>query len=299
MELFDGRDFELFHGDCLEVMKSVPSGSVHMVATDPPYFIDGLDDEWKKGKLDKQQAKQRVVGGMPVGMKFDRQQGPRLQSFMKQVSLEMFRLLKPGGFCVSFAFPRLSHHLAMALELTGFEIRDNLAWRFHSHAQAKAFTVKHFVDRMDKPQAWKDKAKRLIGERRTPQLRPQYESILLAQKPKDGTMVENFLEHGTGLINWSATMGEKTPSTVIEVEKQPVKGHLTAKPVSLMQHLIELFSSPGHIVLDPFLGSGTTAIAAQRCGRRCLGIEIDQDYLEMAGERLRNGGELPESESTD
>lgn len=277
----------LYHGDCLEVMPAIDVNSINLIVTDPPYFQDGNDEEWKRGKIEKSNDKEKVVPGMPTGMKFDKKQGERIKDFIKKTSIEMFRVLKPGGFCVMFSFPRLVHQTMNGLEMAGFEIRDQLIWRFHNQAQAKAFTVKHFIDKMDKPDIWKEKAKGLVGERRTPQLRPQFESIILAQKPRKGTMVENYLNYGTGLINWSTTLLEKTPSTVIEIDKKPVKGHLTAKPVKLIQHLLELFSSPGQIVLDPFLGSGTTAIAAQNIDRQCIGIEIDKDYIEMAAERLR------------
>jgi adenine-specific DNA-methyltransferase len=64
------------------------------------------------------------------------------------------------------------------------------------------------------------------------------------------------------------------------------KHHPTEKAVSVIEPLITAFSSPGDLVLDPFLGSGTTALAAQRCGRRYLGIEKDADYCAIAESRL-------------
>lgn len=281
-------NIRLYHGDCLDILPAIDINSIHAIITDPPYFIDGLDDEWKKGKVDKKNNSGKVVKGLPTGMKFDAAQGRRLKTFIKNTSIQLFKVLKPGGFCIMFSFPRLVHQAMAGLEMAGFEIRDQLIWRFHNQAQAKAFTVKHFVDKMDKPDAWKEKAKNIVGDKRTPQLRPQFESIIVAQKPKKGTMVENYLEYGTGLINWSSTVIEKTPSTVIEMDKKPVKGHLTAKPVGLIQHLMELFSSPGQVILDPFLGSGTTAVAAAKSDRLCIGIEIDAEYIEMSAKRLRD-----------
>jgi site-specific DNA-methyltransferase (adenine-specific) len=53
-----------------------------------------------------------------------------------------------------------------------------------------------------------------------------------------------------------------------------------------MEALIELTTIPGHIVLDPFIGSGTTAVAAKKIGRKYIGIELDPGYCEMAQKRL-------------
>lgn len=63
-------------------------------------------------------------------------------------------------------------------------------------------------------------------------------------------------------------------------------GHETQKPLSLMLELVELFTDPGELVLDPFCGSGTTGVACLRLGRRFIGIERDEKYAAVARERL-------------
>lgn len=63
--------------------------------------------------------------------------------------------------------------------------------------------------------------------------------------------------------------------------------HPTEKPVTLMMELIELFTQPGDLILDPFMGSGTTGVACARLGRRFIGIEKDEAYFEIALDRLR------------
>ena len=63
------------------------------------------------------------------------------------------------------------------------------------------------------------------------------------------------------------------------------------KPLELMRHLVRLVTPPGGLVLDPFLGSGTTAIAAQEEGFRCIGIEKEPEYMAIAEARL-NGRQV-------
>lgn len=65
-----------------------------------------------------------------------------------------------------------------------------------------------------------------------------------------------------------------------------VNSHPTVKPLKLMSYLITLGSRPGDTVLDPFLGSGTTAIAAKKLGRKYIGIEREADYVKIAEARI-------------
>ena len=279
----------LVEGDCLEKIPEIDAESVHLVVTDPPYYLDGLNTEWRKGKGDTPRGT-GSVGSLPVGMKFDPRQGKALQEFIGKVGDLLLPVMTPGAFAVVFSQPRLVHRMAIGLEDAGFEIRDLFAWHYTQRAQFKAFKMNHFIDRMDISTTEKKKLKRELRERRTPQLRPQFEAMILAQKPRIGTFVENYLAHHTGLIDAKATLDGKAPSTIMTVEKpnkSEKNGHLTVKPVLLIEHLIKLFSEKGQIVLDPFLGSGTTAVAALKTERACIGIEIDSDYIEIASQRVQ------------
>ena len=284
----------LIGGDCREVLPTLPANSVHMVLTDPPYFLDGLDTHWKKGGAGTARAT-GSVGGLPVGMKFDPRQGRALQAFLGGIAAEWIRLLVPGGFALVFSQPRLAHRVAVAMEDQGFEIRDMIVWQFTSRAQFKAFSQDHFVRKMDISEERKRALIASLGGRKTPQLRPQYEAVIMAQKPREGTFVENWEKWRAGLMDASQALGGRTPANVMIAEKPDREerasagGHLTPKPLELLEHMIRLFTEPGQIVLDPFLGSGSTALAAQRTGRGCVGIEIDPDYLEIARARLDSG----------
>ncbi|HXW83386.1 MAG TPA: site-specific DNA-methyltransferase, partial [Candidatus Binataceae bacterium] len=67
-------------------------------------------------------------------------------------------------------------------------------------------------------------------------------------------------------------------------------GHPTQKPLELLERIVRLWSKPGYLVLDCFLGTGTTAVAAQRLARRWVGIEKDPAYAAAARKRLSEPG---------
>ena len=264
--------------------------SVDFVATDPPYFLDGFDGAWNPQKLARRMRHNGAVRALPGGMKFSRQQSADFQRFCARLSAQVFRVLKPGGFFIAFSQGRLHHRLAVAAEDAGFEIRDMLAWRHEG--QAKAFSQAHFVRRMRISEAAKAEILRCLDGRKTPQLKPQMEPMMLAQKPREGTFVENWMRWKTGLIDAAASLDGGFPGTVMSVPKPKngrdvSGGHLTVKPTALMAHLLRVFTCEGQVVLDPFLGGGTTAVAAAQTGRRCVGFEINSDYCRAAIRRVR------------
>lgn len=72
-----------------------------------------------------------------------------------------------------------------------------------------------------------------------------------------------------------------------------MKAHPTEKPLSLMRELIQLFTNPDDVIFDPFMGSGTTGVAALECGRRFIGAEMDAGYFETAVKRMKDASEVP------
>ena len=283
------EDIAICNGDSLELLKDIKSNSIDSCITDPPYFIDGMGNNWDTADLRNKVKKSGVIGSLPVGMKFDVQQGKDLQQFMEKISKEIYRILKPGGFYLSFSQGRLYHRMAIAIEDCGFEIRDMLVWK--REGQAKAFSQDHFVRKMNIPEEEKEKILISLNGRKTPQLKGTSEPIVLAQKPKDGTFINNWLKYGVGLIDTTVSLDGKFPATVIEVPKPKGKEraestHLTMKPITLMEHLIKIFTKENAIVLDPFLGSGSTGIACYNTGRKFIGIELDKHYYEEAKKRI-------------
>ena len=295
-------------GECVSIMKKMPSNSIDMVCTDPPYFLDGLGDDWNKKSLDNK-GSSSVVGNLPKGMKFDRNQSKKFNEFYAKVSTEVFRILKPGGAFLSFSSPRLYHSMAWAIEEAGFEIRDMIGW-IYTQSQVKAFSQDHIIEKdASKTDEQKTQLKELCKDWKTPQLKPAIEPICLAVKPIEGRYIDNFQKYGVGLMNTSADtkVGEGYfPSNIVvtedvgqsldkvflvpkptKVEKGLYNTHLSVKPVSLMSHLIKLFTKEDAIVLDPFMGSGTTAVASIQSKRRYIGFDINSEYIGISEKRIK------------
>ena len=277
----------LENADCRDAMKQLEENSVSLILTDPPYFIDGMGEDWNSEKLTSR-VKNGVIGSLPVGMKFSVEQGRDLQQFLTPIAEEWMRIIRPGGFCLVFSQNRLAHRTAIALEDAGFEIRDVLLWRYEG--QAKAFTQEHFIRKRKLPAEEKERLIQKLAGRKTPQLKPQGEMIVLAQAPREGTFVDNWDKWETGLIdvNNPVINAQQFPGTVIPSNKPKERfGHMTAKPVDLLQHLIRIFSAPKSLVFDSFAGSGSTGVAAILEGRNFIGFEIEAEMADRAQERIK------------
>ena len=293
----DAAEVLLAHGKSEALLTDFPASSVDLVLTDPPYFIDSLDDTWDQGKIASRRARAGTVGTLPVGMKFDPEQGKKLQEFLYPIFQECLRVLKPGGFLVSFSQARLYHRMTMAAEEAGFEIRDMLGWTYEG--QAKAFSQDHFVRKMDLSEKKKKALIKQLDGRKTPQLKPMIEPMVFGQKPRNGTFIQNWIEHGVGLIDTSQRWDDKFPGNLMECAKpgRAEKGadteHLTVKPLKVLEHLVRVLTAPDAIVLDPFAGSSSTQIAALRAGRSAVGIEKDASHIKQSIARL--GTQIEES----
>lgn len=293
--------------ECISRMQQIPANSIDMVCTDPPYFLDGLGDTWNKESLDSK-GSSSMVCNLPKGMKFDRKQSKKFNEFYKKVSDEVFRILKPGGAFLSFSSPRLYHSMAMGIEEAGFEIRDMLGW-VYTKSQVKAFSQNHIIDKdRTRTDEQKAKLKEKLRDHRTPQLKPAIEPICFAVKPIEGRYIDNFDRYGVGLMKIAdeTKVGEgyfpsniiTTDHTEAELDKvflvaKPLKAekgdyntHLSVKPVNLISHLIRLFTQENAIVLDPFMGSGTTAVACVQTKRNYIGFDINQEYIDITERRV-------------
>lgn len=297
---------KIIQADALELLPQLENSSIDLVLTDPPYFLDKLDNNWKH-KVVSNTKNQHTVKSLPAGMKFDREQGRKFYKWYLDVSKAIFRVLKPGGFFFSFSSPRLYHRMTSAIDDAGFLLRDCFLW-IYTQNQAKAMSLNHFVDKLNVSEATKEKIKKKLDGWKTPQIKSCFEPIAVAQKPPEGTFLENIVKHEVGLFNTKVKVGKNMfPSNILAVdniesiidryflvskptktEKGAFNGHQTVKPLSLCEHLIKLAAfKKDAIILDPFIGSGTTAVAAKNLSKNFIGIDINPEYANIAKKRLK------------
>lgn len=113
--------------------------------------------------------------------------------------------------------------------------------------------------------------------------RPAYENIVILSKSKDNY---NFYDTTKSCSNVIEGINQKIPT--YDYENEINSDHPTQKPVELMVKLIEIHSKEDDIVFDPFMGSGTTAIACLKTNRKFIGCEISPKYCEIANKRIND-----------
>ena len=291
-------------GDSIELIKAVETDSVHAIISDIPYGINC--DEWdvlhdnRNSAYGGASSAQLAAGGL-----FKRRGKPlngwseadkliplEYQRWCASWAAEWRRVLKPGGTCFVFAGRRYAHRCIVALEDAGFTFKDMLSWEKESAAQrAQRLSVVYQrrgdTENADKWEGW-----------RVANLRPLFEPILWFQKPykTGGTIASNVLDCGVGAWNEAAMRkynvqreAEAVCSNMIRVQTDENDHgcHVAQKPLKLMELLISLVTTEQEVVLDPFMGSGTTCVAAKRLNRRYIGMEIDKASFDCADRRLR------------
>jgi DNA modification methylase len=146
------------HGDCLDVLATLPPASVDAVVTDPPYGLEFMGKEWDKfgtdtshGYREKPRITTRpnaVSGYSSTGNQGVNsfQAGRPFQAWCELWATECLRVLKPGGHLLAFGGTRTSHRLTCAVEDAGFEIRDSIAWLYGS-GFPKSLDVSKAIDK--------------------------------------------------------------------------------------------------------------------------------------------------------
>lgn len=299
---------QLICGDSAEIIKKLDESSVHAIISDIPYGI--CCDDWdvlhdnKNSALGGASFAQLSAGtlfkrrGKPLNgwSEADKQIPAEYQKWCALWASEWLRVLKPGGSCFVFAGRRYAHRCVVALEDAGFTFKDMLAWEKENAAQRAQRLSAVYERRGDTQNAEKWRGWRVANPR------PLFEPILWFQKPykTGGTIASNVLAYGVGAWNEDAmrrynakTESEALCSNIVKVRADAADHgyHIAQKPLRLMELLVSLVTTEGELVLDPFMGSGTTCLAAKRLGRHYIGIEIDKTMFDMADKRLRQMSE--------
>ena len=203
---------EVVCADCLEHMRTMPSGCVDAVITDPPYGLSFMGADWDTfgGKCGTETIEERrrksneylghnavvpcFANGHGKAPKLDDMRG--FQTAMAPVFAEALRVCKPGAYLLCFGGTRTYHRMACAIEDAGWEIRDCVMWVYGSgmpHGQNVAkLAAKKYAREAESWEGWNT------------QLKPAWEPIIMARKPLEGTVAKNALVHGTGGINIDA-----------------------------------------------------------------------------------------------
>jgi adenine-specific DNA-methyltransferase len=247
---------ELHRGDALRLLKSLPSGGIDLLVTSPPYCI-GKEYECTESVDD-----------------FVRE--------LKRVLSEIVRVVRPGGsLCWQVGY-HVRHNVAIPLdalvygaasEFTDLQLRNRIIWAFgHGAHSRQRFSGRHETI------MWFTKGEEYhfdLDAVRVPQLYPGKRHY---KGPKKGEFSGNPLG--------------KNPEDVwlipnVKAKHKEKVEHPCQFPVALASRLIRALAPVGGVVLDPYFGSGTTAVAALLEGRSFLGSEIDPHYVRIAYKRLR------------
>lgn len=286
---------EITLGDCNEHLENIPKKSVHLFLSDIPYGINF--DEWDVfhnntnsaflGKSPSQAGKTAFKRrGKPINgwNKDDKNMGKGYEEWVYSWAKKVFPLMKDGAPLLVFGARRTLHRAINGFEQAGFLLRDVLVWKKKSaHHRAQRLSI--VLDR----RGLKEEAKKWEGWR-LGNLAPIYEPIAWFFKPYDMTITDVVLENEVGAMNTrDCQIGGSNPTNLIEIDYRPIKDkiHEAQKPEEVIDYLIKLTTREGQTILDPFMGSGTTAISAMKLKRNFIGFEINKDYWKQSQDRIK------------
>lgn len=215
LNFFKQDGVTIYQGNCLGVMPLLPTKSVDLVLTDPPYLV-GYEGRWDG-------ERKQIVGD-------------RDPSWLEPAFAHIWRLLRDNSFCISFyGWPHVDLFLGLWKKI-GFRPVSHLAF-VKSHWGLGRFT------------------------------RGRHETAFLLAKGRPPRPCKAIPD----VIDWN---------------RDRIKWHPNQKPVAALEPLLRTFCPPHGTVLDPFMGSGSTIVAASNIGFNAIGIEISNQYYEAAVRRL-------------
>lgn len=225
-------------GDSLEVMKQMPSNSIDLIVTSPPYNLKNSTGNGMKDGRGGKWANAQLVNG--YSHHNDCMPHEAYAAWQRNCLAEMFRLIKDDGAIFYNHKWRVQDGLLQDRQdiVAGFPVRQIIIWRRKGGIN---FNKGYFL--------------------------PTYEVIYLICKPK-----------------FELAKGANSHGDVWEFMQEMKNSHPAPFPVALIERIIG--STNARLVLDPFMGSGTTAVAAKKLGRDFVGIEISPDYIDLAITRL-------------
>ncbi len=258
------------HGDCLEVLNKYPDNFFDLIVTSPPYA----------------DSRKNTYGGIPPS--------EYVQWFLPR-SEQFLRVLKPSGTFILNIKERVvkgersTYVIELILELRrqGWLWTEEFIWHKKNCHPGKW------------PNRFRDAWERCLQFNKSKKFKMNQESVMVPMGDwaktrlkslgkNDVVRYDSQVESGFGknISNW---VGRKYayPSNVLHMATETGnKSHSATFPKSLPRWFIRLFTDPGDWVLDPFVGAGTTCKVAQKLGRNTVGIDIMEEYVEMARQKL-------------
>ena len=242
------HSIELFHGDCLNILPQLPRNSVDMIFADPPYFLSNGGITCHAGRMVS------VNKG-----EWDVSQGiEENHKFNLAWLRECQQVLTKNGVIWVSGTNHVIFSVGFAMQQLGFKILNDIVW-FKPNASPN-LSCRYFTH--------------------------STETLIWAAKNKNSKHTFNYelmkqLSNGKQMRN----LWEISPPQ----PKEKVHGkHPTQKPLKLLERILLASTNEGDLVLDPFNGSGSTGVAAIRLGRKYIGIETSEEYVNLTLQRLED-----------
>jgi len=236
----------LLHGDSISLLSKFPSESIDVVFADPPYFLSSGGITCHAG---------RMVSVNKA--KWDESKNiNEIHEFNRKWLDEVKRILKEDGALWISGTLHNIYSVGLALQQLDYKILNDIIW--YKRNAPPNLSTRYFTHSTE-----------TILWARKSQKSKHYFNYSLMKEINKGKQMRNL---------WDITAPPKN-------EKKFGK-HPTQKPLELLERVILASTEEGDLVLDPFVGSGTTCIVALRLRRKCIGIDIDKEYLNLAVKRI-------------
>ena len=243
----------IIKGDCLELLKKIPDKSVDLVFADPPYNLQLKDTLYRPD----QTAVEAVTNDWD---KFDTYKA--YDEFCLKWLRECKRVLKDGGALWVIGSYHNILRLGTSIQDLGFWILNDIIW--HKTNPMPNFRGTRFTN--------------------------AHETLIWASKSEGSKYTFNYqsLKCLNDDLQMRSTWNLPICNGKERLKNNGNKVHSTQKPESLLHRIILASSNKGDLILDPFLGTGTTAVVSKKLGRNYFGIEKEKNYFEAASKRIKN-----------